>query len=131
MSFTYLDDLTLDRDKVRFFIGDKVKNAGPRPAAGNYSDDEIAGMLTIAFTWEEAVADALDTLANEWVIFPSFQADNFAISRSHIAKNFESRAAAWRKDHGLAAPSGKYGAAVSRPITRKDAYSSDKDSETE
>jgi hypothetical protein len=131
MAFTYLGDLSTNRDKVRFFIGDKVPNGGPRPGDGNYTDAEIDGALAVADSWHETVADLLDTLATEWVRYPSFQADNFSISRSHIAKNFQGQAEAWRKQHGLASPQKKYGAPGSEPITRVDAYSTDKDSVTE
>lgn len=131
MAFTYVGDLSTDTDKVRFFIGDKVVSGGPRPGDGNYTDAEIAGALTVGDSWQETVADLLDTLATEWIRYPSFQADNFAISRSHIAKNFQSQAAAWRKQHGLASPEKMYGSPGSEPITRVDAYSDDKDSVTE
>jgi hypothetical protein len=131
MAFNYDDTLATDLAKVRFFIGDKVANGGPRPGDGNFTDEEITGVLTVGDSWEETVADMLDTLATEWVRYPSFQADNFAISRSHIAKNFQAQAEAWRKQHGLASPENKYGAPGSQPITRADAYSNDKDSVTE
>jgi len=128
MTVTYLGDLSTDTDKVRFFIGDKVEDAGPRPSGGNFTDEEIGALVTTEGTWEAAVAAAFETLASEWVIFPSFQADNFAISRSHIAKNFQAQADLWRAGHGLASPAVKYGAPVSRPITRTDAYSDEYDS---
>ena len=131
MAFTYTGTLATDLDKVRFYIGDKTVNAGPRPAEGNYTDDERNGALALGSSWQETVADMFDTLAAEWIIFPSFQADNFSISRSHIAKNFQSQAEWWRKNHGLASPQKQYGAPGSRPVTRADSYSDDKDSVTE
>jgi hypothetical protein len=131
MAFTYAGTLATDLDKVRFYIGDKVANAGPRPGDGNFTDAEITGALALDDTWQETVAGMFDTLAAEWIRYPSFQADNFAISRSHIAKNYQAQAQWWRDNHGLAAPENKYGAPGSEPITRVDAYSTDKDSVTE
>ena len=131
MALSYNQNLTADRDKVRFYTGDKVEGAGPRPADGNYSDAEIDGLLTIEGSWERAVAATFETLAAEWIRYPSFQADNFAISRSHIAKNYQDQAKWWRDRHGEHAPENKYGAPASRSVTRADAYSDDKDSVTE
>jgi hypothetical protein len=131
MAFTYTDTLATDRDKIRFFIGDKVENAGPRPADGNFSDDEIAGLVTAEGTWEAAVAAAFETLAAEWIRYPSFTADNFALSRSHIAKNFQAQAKLWREGHGLDGPMVSLGSPTSRPVTRVDAYSDEYDSVTE
>ncbi len=135
---TYNDDLSTDRDKIRFFIGDKVYGKGPKPMIDdedpictNFTDDELDGMIALSGSWEEAVANAYDTLAALWVPFPTYQADNFAISRSHIARNFQEQAKLWRDTHGLAGGSYKFGAAGSRPITRVDAYSDDLDSVTE
>ena len=129
MTVSYNSNLTASKDKVRFFIGDKIEESGPRPGDENYSDEELAGVLTLADSWEEAVGNMFDTLAAEWIRYPSFQADNFSISRSHISKNYQSQAEAWRKQHGLASPESKYGSPGGQPVTRVDAYSDDKDSE--
>ena len=131
MSFTYIGDLSTDLDKVRFYINDKSADKGPKPEAENYTDEEINGVLALADSWEDAVANYLDALAMAWVIFPSFTADNFAISRSHITKNYQAQAQWWRDNHGLASLENKYGSPGSEPITRVDAYSDDKDSATE
>ena len=129
--FSYNPTLSGDIDKVRFYIGDKVVSAGPRPGDGNYTDNEITGLVSVEGSWERAVAAAFETLAAEWIRYPSFQADNFAISRSHIAKNYQEQASVWRKRHGAAVPDDLYGSPGGAAITRADAYSNDKDSVTE
>lgn len=131
MSFSYAGTLATDLDKVRFYISDKVKDGGPRPGDNNFTNEEITGALALADSWEECVGNMFDTLAGEWIRYPSFQADNFAISRSHIAKNYQAQSELWRKQHGLASPQYMYGAPGSESITRVDAYSNDKDSVTE
>ena len=131
MTVTYNGSLSTDKDKVRFYIGDKVVDAGPRPGDGNFTDSEIAGLITAEGSWERAIAAGFETLASEWIRYPSFQADNFAISRSHIAKNYQAQAEYWRKRYGPASLSDVFGSPGSNAITRVDAYSDDKDSETE
>ncbi|NIQ08547.1 MAG: hypothetical protein GWO23_02200 [Gammaproteobacteria bacterium] len=121
--FDYDDTLATDKDKVRFFIGDKVQDKGPLPQGENFSDDEINGLITSEGSWEAAVAAAFETLAAKWVTLPSFQADNFSISRSHIAKNFQAQAELWRKGHGLSGPGVMFGSPGSAAVTRIDAYS--------
>jgi hypothetical protein len=54
--FSYNDDLDANRDKVRFWLQDTVKSKGPKPANGNFSDQEINGLITIEETWQRAVA---------------------------------------------------------------------------
>jgi len=131
MAFTYIGTLATDRDKVRFYLADKVASAGPRPSDGNFTDAEIDGLITVETSWERAVAGGFETLASEWIRYPSFQADNFAISRSHIAKNYQDQAERWRKRYGGTSPDDLYGSPGGQAITRADAYSDDKDSVTE
>lgn len=131
MTVTYDGSLSTDKDKVRFYLGDKVLEAGPRPDDANFSDEELTGLITVEGTWERAVAAGFETLAAEWIRYPSFQADNFAISRSHIAKNYQAQAEYWRKRHGSTSLSDVFGSPGDSVITRVDAYSDDKDAETE
>jgi len=51
MAFTYAGDLGTDRDKVRFYINDRVSGSGPRPSDGNFTDDEISGLITAEGNW--------------------------------------------------------------------------------
>jgi hypothetical protein len=98
MAFTYNDALATDRDKVRFALGDVSFEAGPRPADANFSDAEIAGLITAEGTWQRAVAAGFERLAAEWMRYPSFKADGFSLNRSDIAKGYQTQAHEWRRD---------------------------------
>lgn len=119
MAFTYTDTLATDRDKVRFYLGDVAEDAGPRPADANFSDAEIAGLVTAEGTWQRAVAAGFERLATEWTRYPSFKADGLSLNRSDIAKGYREQALEWRKKYGVTAP-----VYVAGQIT-KDAYSDD------
>ncbi len=66
MSFYYNDALTEDRDKVRLDIGDTQENTGPRPDKRNFSDEEIAFLLTDEGSVVGAIGHAFEILAAEW-----------------------------------------------------------------
>ena len=101
---TYNDNLSASRDKVRFNIGDTVSGSGPRPSDGNFTDDEIAGLISIEGTWQRAVAGAMERLAREWTRHATFAADGLKLNRSDIAKGWREEAAAWRKRFGYTVP---------------------------
>lgn len=118
MAFTYVDTLAADRDKVRFHLQDTVEDSGPKPGGGNFSNDELDGLLTVENSWQEAVAAGLETLAAAWASSPSFEADGLSISRSDVAKSYKSLAEKWRNEYGS---TGK--TSGSRTVTRADGYS--------
>lgn len=66
MTFTYLGTLATDLDFIRFKIGDTVSGSGVKPNGGNFTDEEIAGLLVIEGTKERTVAALYETLANVW-----------------------------------------------------------------
>jgi len=101
---TYDDALSTDRDRVRFHIGDTVSGAGPRPADRNFTDDEIAGMVTNEGSWQRAVANGLERLAREWNRHTTFKADGLSVNRSDIAKGYRADALDWRKRFGYTVP---------------------------
>ena len=119
MAFTYLDTLATDRDKVRFNLRDTIEDEGPLPDDLNFSDDEIAGMITIEGTWQRAVANGLEALARAWIRYPTFKADGLSLNRSDIAKGYQAEAKTWRGRFGSTIP-----VVVAGQIT-KDAYSDD------
>lgn len=121
MALTYSDALTLDRDKVRFAIGDKVVNAGPQPADANFSDGEIAGLIAIEGTWQRAVAAAFETLAALWAKHVTFGADGMSASLSNVAEQYRALAQEWRQKYGGGETSG------SQAVIRADGYSQDID----
>lgn len=122
MAFTYASDFTLDRDKIRHYIRDTVEFSGPLPNDNNFSDAEIAGLVTIEVTVERAIAGAFETLAAAWITHPTFQADNMAISNSHIARNYQEQADVWRKRYGPWRFTGQVGFVIP---TVRDEYTDD------
>ena len=121
MSFSYSDDIATDRDRVRFNIRDVEFDEGPLPAAANFSNEEIDGLVTIEGTWQRATAAAFEALASAWAVHPTFFADGMSSSQSHIAQRYDAEAKRWRQMYG-------YGGASSSGVvasTRIDGYSSD------
>ena len=119
MAFTYAGTLTTNLDKIRFYLGDVTEDGGPRPSDGNFSDAEIAGLVTAEGTWQRAVAAGFERLAAEWRRYPTFKADGLSLNRSDIAKGFWEQAQDWR---------GKFGRTVSIKTAgqvKVDAYSDD------
>ena len=96
MAFTYVDDLSTNRDKVRFSIRDTTEDSGPRPGGANFSDAEIAGLISIEGTWRRAVTAAFDTLAAEWSKYADVAAGPHRESLSQIAKSYRQQADEWR-----------------------------------
>ena len=115
MAFTYLGDLSTDRDKVRFYIFDKVADSGPLPSDTNFTDEELDALITAEGNWQRATAAAFETLAAAWTRHVTFTADGLSISRSDIADGYTEKAALWRKRWGSA--SGQIGL-----LDREDAY---------
>jgi hypothetical protein len=128
---TYDDALSTDKDRVRFYIQDVSAGAGPKPSDANFSDDEIAGLVTVEGSWQRAVAGAFEALEAAWRRYPNFSTDGLSVSRSDIANGYADKAAAWRKAYGNTGSTATASTrAGSRAVTRQDAYSSDKDNVT-
>jgi hypothetical protein len=121
MAFTYSDALALDRDKVRFALGDTVSAAGPKPADANFSDGELAGLLAIEGTWQRAVAAGFETLTALWAKQVTFGADGMSASLSNVAEQYRASAKEWRQKYGGGETSG------SQAVIRADGYSQDID----
>lgn len=119
MAFTYVGTLATDLDRVRFSLGDTVSGAGPRPADGNFTDAEIAGLIALEGSWQRAVGAGFERLAAEWTRYPNFSTDGLRVDRSDIAAGYKAQAAKWRKDFPR-----PVGVKVAGQIT-KDAYSDD------
>jgi hypothetical protein len=115
MAFTYVGDLSTDRDKVRFYIQDTVENSGPKPSDGNFTDAEIDGLLTVEGNWPQAVAAAYEVLEAAWAGYADWQAGPRRESASQIAERYGKKAEVWRdKELGGVAT-----------LTRTDAYTDD------
>lgn len=100
MTFTYSGAPSTDKDRVRFTIRDTTENEGPRPEGANFSDEELAALITTEGIWQRAVASALESLAVEWTSLPTYSADNFSVSNSHIALGYSRQAKEWRDKWG-------------------------------
>ncbi len=130
MAITYQDTLTTDRDRVRFYIGDTVADSGPKPGDGNFTDAEIAGLITLSGSWQRAVYAALIALASAWRRHPTFRTESgFAINNTDIAKGYQDQATEWARKYGFPTTSAS-GTVGSTAPTRVDGYSTDINSET-
>lgn len=123
--FSYTDALSTDKDKVRFYIQDTVENDGPKPgedSATNFTDDEIAGLISEEGSWQRAVAAAFEILDAAWTPHPTFQDSGLSVSLSHTAMGYRQKAEDWRRQWGRTTSS-----SGSRVVTRVDAFSSEYD----
>jgi hypothetical protein len=98
--FSYNDDLDANRDKVRFWLQDTVKSKGPKPSNGNFSDQEIDGLITIEETWQRAVAAGFEVLASAWAKEGSFSVFNGQFTKSTASSYYMQMAKQWRDDYG-------------------------------
>lgn len=120
MAVTYSEALSTDRDKVRFHIQDTAASSGPKPSGGNFSDDEIAGMVTLEGSWQRAVAGIFEVLAGLWGQYVDTAVGSRRQQLSQTAEQYRKMAEQWRKDYG------RGGSRVgSRAMTRVDGYSDD------
>jgi hypothetical protein len=118
-TLTYDDALSTDRDRVRFHLADTVASSGPRPSGGNFTDDEIAGLVTLHGSWQRAVAGGLERLAAEWRKYTNITSGPMKEEFAKIAEGYAADAKEWRKQHGGTSRVG------SAHVTRKDGYSDD------
>lgn len=106
MAFTYDQALTTDRDNIRLRIGDTVEKGdtggGPRPDRRNFTDAEIAAVLTDEDDRRNgAIAALFEILANEWQAFAlSERKDDVQFDAKEVADGYAKRAAFWRKKPG-------------------------------
>ena len=117
---TYIDTLATDRDKVRFHIQDTTADSGPKPNGGNFSDNELAGMVTLEGSWQRAVAGCFEVLAGLWGQYVDTAVGSRRQSLSQTAERYQKLADQWRKQYG------RGGSGVgSRFMTKIDGYSDD------
>ncbi|HUV92746.1 MAG TPA: hypothetical protein VMV80_06640 [Anaerolineales bacterium] len=125
MAITYNGDLSTDLDKVRFYINDVTDSAGPQPASGNFTDDELGGLITTEGSWQRAVAGAFEVLSGMWSKYVDTTEGPRSERMSQTATQYKDLAVEWRS---------KYGASVTqagtRHPTRIDGYSQDVASDT-
>ena len=129
MAFTYVGDLSTNRDKVRFWVQDTVSGSGPKPSDGNFTDAEIDGMIAAFGSWQRAVYAGFVALSVAWRRYPDFRTESgFTLNRTDIADGFHKQAMDWAKQYGI--PSSLTGSSMGfQPMTRVDGYSEDVDNQ--
>lgn len=121
MSFTY--DLETAAGKLRLELGDQTDGSGVRPDGTNFSDEELATLLTLEGDNQgRALARACEVLATMWATFADLTVGPRSEKLSQVAARFEKRAAALRLQHG-GGSTGAYAAGV----VRVDGYQSTAD----
>lgn len=95
MTFTYVGDLSTDLDKVRFHIQDTVSGSGPKPSDGNFTDEELDGLLDGVDSWTKAVAEAFKALSAAWSGYVDISAGPRRESLSQIAERYAKLAVEW------------------------------------
>jgi hypothetical protein len=121
---TYKDSLETDRDRVRFSIQDTIEGQGPKPDGGNFTDEELDGVLSSESAWPGAVAACFEVLAGLWAQYVDTTIGPRKEQYSQVARRYQSLAESWRVKYGPAsvatAPRTGW-----RPTTRVDGYSND------
>lgn len=120
MGVTYDDSLATDRDRVRFYVGDTVEDSGPKPGDGNFTDNEIAGLVTLEGSWQKAVAACFETLHGEYAREVDVTVGPRKEALGQTAKHYAGLASQWRERYGESAA--RVGV---RHMTRVDGYSDD------
>ena len=123
MTFTYAGTLATDLDEIRFKVQDTVSGSGVKPAGGNFTDEEIAGLLTIEGTVERTVAALYEALAAIWGVYADTKIGPRDEKLSQVADRYQKIAKQWRQDYGYGSTTLATGF-----VTRVDGYSDDVDS---
>lgn len=119
MAFTYDDTLGADRDRVRFCLQDTAIDSGPKPDGGNFSDNELSGLVTLEGEWQRAVAAGFEALAAIWTQYADLSAGPHKESFSQVTEGHRKSAALWRARSGSVTPARVAG------IIKVDGYSDD------
>ena len=126
MAVTYSDTLATDRDVFRATLNDTVSGSGPRPATGtasNFSDNEIAGLITLEGNVNRAIARAYEILAAAWANKGLSEIGPRKEDLKEVSKNYTALGKQWRADYGTSVATVNSGF-----VTRVDGYSDDIDS---
>jgi hypothetical protein len=80
MAFTY--DITTNRGKCRFAIGDYTASSGILPSGGNFTDAEVDAATTLCGNWQSAAVYLLRAAATQWSTQATSKSiGNFSFSR--------------------------------------------------
>lgn len=100
MTFTYLGTLATDLDTIRFEIQDTVENSGIKPNGGNFTDEEINGVLAGEGNVNRTVANLYERLATAWSIKANTQVGARREDLGKIADNFRKLGQDYRNRYG-------------------------------
>ena len=123
MAVTYTDTLLTDRDIFRATLNDTVSGSGPKPGTGtatNFSDNEIAGFITIEGSVNRAIARGYEILAAAWARYGLSEIGPRKEDLKGVAEAYRKLAEQARKDFGYSTSRVSTGFA-----TRVDGYSDD------
>lgn len=121
MTFTYVGTLATDLDKIRFKIQDTVSGTGVKPNGGNFTDEEIAGLLTVeGNNINRTVAALYEALAVVWANYIDTKIGSRDEKLSQIANRYAKLAEDWRNTYGYSGSTITTGF-----VTRVDGYSDD------
>jgi len=118
MTFTY--EISNDIGKVRLYIGDVTEGTGVRVNGNNFSDEELALLLTQEDSnWRRACAAACEILAVEWAGVADVTVGPRKETLSGVSKRYAALAASFRSQYG----GGGEGTAFAVGLKREDGYS--------
>lgn len=124
MAFTYESDLSLDRDYIRFYVGDtEASPRGVRPLGANFSDAELTSIVTVEGNKNRAVAACFESLAAAWGRYVDTKIGPRDEKLNQAAQYYAKQAQIWREKYGSSASLVTTGF-----VTRVDGYSDDVDS---
>ena len=83
-------------DRVRFEIGDTVKDDGPLPDDANLQDEEIASLFLIEASFECVVAACFERISSAWQSRPFIGVNEFGTEHGRVAEGFMDKAKMWR-----------------------------------
>lgn len=116
MAFSY--ELATDIGKVRMHLRDTVENSGPFPDDSNFSDEELAQILSAEDeTVMRAVAACCEILATAWSGVPDTRVGQRSENASAVSTAYERRAKLLREQYG-----GGGGSGVAFSAQRADGY---------
>lgn len=127
MAVTYTDTLLTDRDVFRATLNDTVSGSGPKPGSGtatNFSDNEIAGLITLEGNVNRAIARGYEILAAAWARFGLSEIGPRKEDLKSVSLAYAKLAQQWRDEFGHGSASSLYVGFA----TRVDGYSDDIDS---
>jgi hypothetical protein len=94
MTFTFAGDLAIDRDFVRFEVGDTTEDSAW------LSDEIIASLVTQAGSKQGAVVRALKFIIMQ-LSKPDFKADWLSVTNGEARKGYQAMLADKQKEYGI------------------------------